>query len=197
MSDSYAHLLTDYLEGELPEDQAAAVEQHAGQCADCRVALAELRELRAAATEIADRAPARDLWPDLAERLRPASEPRVVRRSHVPVYVTTAAAALVLALLWWGVDRSPGDAQDPRGPVDAGAAMAEAWRDDVQRRALASELAPLFRDDLATYDRAVREIRAALAETPDDTYLRTHLAHTLKRQTRLLRRIDAALPPEV
>ncbi len=55
----------------------------------------------------------------------------------------------------------------------------------------------MFRDDLATYDRAVREIRAALAETPDDTYLRTHLAHTLKRQTRLLRRIDAALPPEV
>jgi anti-sigma factor RsiW len=44
----FVELITDYLEGELPPDQVAAVEHHLDQCPPCQRYLAQIRTTIAA-----------------------------------------------------------------------------------------------------------------------------------------------------
>ena len=44
--------LSDYMDGDLVDEDRAALEAHLAECGDCRDALADLRELVAAAREL-------------------------------------------------------------------------------------------------------------------------------------------------
>lgn len=61
--------LSEHLDGSLPDDQAAAVEEHLALCAPCRQVAAELAEVRRRARAMGGIAPSRDLWPDIRARL--------------------------------------------------------------------------------------------------------------------------------
>jgi len=65
------HRLQAYLDGELSEANVAAVEAHVAECASCRAALDELRELQALL--VSDAAPelGESLWPRIAEQIAP------------------------------------------------------------------------------------------------------------------------------
>lgn len=72
--------LSDYLDRELTADEEAAADAHLIQCADCRATLADLREVRARARQLAPTEPDMDLWPAIAAAI--GSEP-VVRPTEV------------------------------------------------------------------------------------------------------------------
>lgn len=61
--------LSEHLDGSLPDDQAAAVEEHLAECADCRRVASELTEVRRRARALGGTAPSRDLWPEIRARL--------------------------------------------------------------------------------------------------------------------------------
>lgn len=69
MSDPFTHQLSAYLDGELGGVAARRLEAHLESCAECATILADLRAIVAAAPHYAGRAPARDYWPGIRERL--------------------------------------------------------------------------------------------------------------------------------
>lgn len=109
MSDAFERQLSDYLDGALPPEKAAAVKEHLGTCASCARTVAELRQVMASARELGDRQPPHDLWPGIAARIadsasspgavqhRPAStEPGWRRRRFALSIPQLAAAAVVI-----------------------------------------------------------------------------------------------------
>lgn len=88
--DPWQDRLSEYLDGELRSDERAALEAHLAGCAACRVLLAELGELVRAARALPERAPERDLWPELAHALRSPA-----RRARVRLALAFAAGVLV------------------------------------------------------------------------------------------------------
>ncbi len=69
MTDQWTDRLSQYLDDELPPDERATLEAHLGHCAACGAVLADLRRIVARAQGLADRLPARDLWPGIAARI--------------------------------------------------------------------------------------------------------------------------------
>jgi anti-sigma factor RsiW len=76
MSDNWTDRLSEYLDGELPEGERAALESHLRGCGDCSSVLAELREVLAEARTLEDHEPAQDLWPAISAQIGVASAPR-------------------------------------------------------------------------------------------------------------------------
>lgn len=69
MTDRHEHwidCLSDYMDGNLDQDDCDALEAHLAECGECREALAGLRDIVASARELGDIQPARDLWPGIA-----------------------------------------------------------------------------------------------------------------------------------
>ncbi len=58
--------LSDYMDSDMVEDDRAALEAHLAVCAECREALADLRQIVARAHQLGDLVPSRDLWPGIA-----------------------------------------------------------------------------------------------------------------------------------
>ncbi len=69
MKHEWTERLSDYLDGRLPDPEAAAVEGHLEECGDCRTTLEELRAVVHRARSLADREPSQDLWPGISEAL--------------------------------------------------------------------------------------------------------------------------------
>jgi len=69
MSDQWTDRLSDYLDGELPPDERAALEAHLRQCVACGAVLADLKRIVARARGLEERLPERDLWPGIAKRI--------------------------------------------------------------------------------------------------------------------------------
>ncbi|MEO8578506.1 MAG: zf-HC2 domain-containing protein, partial [Gemmatimonadales bacterium] len=79
-----------WLDGELPAEEAAAIEAHIAECADCAAAVAEARGLIAASSRIVS---ALDIVPG---DVIPASAPRK-RAWYANTQLRAAAAVLVVA----------------------------------------------------------------------------------------------------
>lgn len=77
---------SDYLAGELLEEEHAVVEDHLANCGGCRSALEQLREVVERAGTLAELQPSRDLWGGIAATIQapaPALEPHDAKvRSH-------------------------------------------------------------------------------------------------------------------
>lgn len=114
MSDRWTDRLSEYLDDELAPEERAALETHLAGCAECAATLEELGAVKAQAAALEDRAPATDLWPGIAARLRSRAELAetddegvidlaerrpAARRRFAFTLPQLAAAAVVLMLL--------------------------------------------------------------------------------------------------
>jgi len=166
------------------------------------------RALDAAVARLArDITPARDLWPTIAAaRLRPVS--RAPRYLALAASVVAAAFGGLLALQFIGGD-APGDRPDDTPPafadatgVPAEVAAAEAGYRAVRTERLASlderldALSPENRASvlrsLATIDRALGDLRAALADEPADPVLQHLLLSVYAQEMAVLTQLEEA-----
>jgi hypothetical protein len=70
MMDRFTDRLSEYMDGDLPPDDARRVEAHLHECETCARTLEELRSVVARANTVADRTVPEDLWPGIAARVR-------------------------------------------------------------------------------------------------------------------------------
>jgi len=151
--------------------------------------------------------PERDMWPAIAARTVARRAPSRARWLSLGVAAGLVLAASVIFLA--GGRRAPEAAPrivetPPVTSAPALAAYAEseralgAIRDELRREVetramgLPPETRAVVFDNLATIDRAVAEIEAALAERPDDPELaRTYIAYR-QHEIELLRRVNRA-----
>lgn len=130
--------LSAHLDGELDADRTASVETHLSRCRECRELVEELRAVRERAAALEDRAPERDLWPDVARRIglaggeepeteaggrRPGPDGGVIgrfwhRRISATLPQLAAAAAMLVALVVAAVLLLAPGAGDGAGPAD-------------------------------------------------------------------------------
>jgi len=203
--------LDDYLDGELDQATRQELERHLAGCPACYEQERALRALLAQAAALPDELqPERDLWPGIAARLE---RRRVVpfaparrRAGFGSLFALAAAAAALLAVLLPRGDghRAPGAAL---GSTDAslqpaslgsanslGAAQAEYERATRQLlQALRAEGRPLppetlesLHENLATIDKALGDIRAALDKDPQNAQLARLLNSTHRRRLTVL-----------
>ncbi|HJS44275.1 MAG TPA: zf-HC2 domain-containing protein [Gemmatimonadales bacterium] len=210
MNDIWTNRLSEYLDGELGNDERVALEAHLATCGQCYATLGQLRQVVARAKSLEDREPAKDLWTGIRERMIQGSEPR----RHAPVasgrrfsfsvpQLLAASIALVLISsggVWMALKpatvisrETPGTTITPvawTSPTDV--AVAE-LQDALARNESRLDTATVrvVRQNLAVIDRAIAEARVALERDPGNTYLNLHLADTMRRKVELLRRINA------
>ena len=72
MNDQWTNRLSEYIDGELDNEERVALEAHLATCGACYATLAELRQVVARAQALADAEPETDLWPEIRARLTPA-----------------------------------------------------------------------------------------------------------------------------
>jgi len=135
MEDPFGARLSPWLEGELGAEEAREIEAHLATCAACARELEELRAVLAAARELGERVPERDLWPGIERAIAgaaPAAPPRAVRW---PLFLAGAAAGFLVAFLLLRSASSPvPDVAGERyllllhGPAEAGASTPPAAR---------------------------------------------------------------------
>src|SRR5439155_1946384 len=130
MHEEWTDKLSEYLDGELPDDERRAVDAHLRSCAECSAVLADLKRVVARAQGVGagvPRPPAADLWDGIAARIE-APQHRVVslsrrsaegakadpaRRVTFTLPQLAAAAVLIAAVsggLVWIVNRAALDA---------------------------------------------------------------------------------------
>jgi len=209
-TDPWTDRLSDYLDDELAHDERIALEAHLDGCPECREVLEDLRAVVATARGLPDLPPARDLWPEVAERTRGVLplRPRAVRSS--PPWVRLAAAAALFAAVgsgvtWFALAGRPGRApaavatgepvggptttrtvsERPRGTDAAVAELEQIVRQGESR--LDSATVRIVTENLARIDTAIAEAQRALAADPSNAYVSRHLAGTERRKIELLR----------
>ena len=209
MNDQWTDRLSEYLDGELDNQERVALEAHLDACAECRATLAELRRVVARAKGLEDRPPRADLWSGVAAGIGsgkvvdlPARAARRARRFSFSVPQLIAASIALVLLSSGGVWLALQPQQSrPEGRVvltpavwtgRTDAAIAELQ--DVLTRSesrLDTGTVRVVRENLAVIDRAIAEARSALEADPANTYLNLHLADTMRRKVELLRRVNA------
>jgi anti-sigma factor RsiW len=73
-ADTWRDRLSEYLDEALEGSERSELEEHLEGCEECRETLAELRQVVARAGKLVDAPPARDLWPEIAYRIRETEE---------------------------------------------------------------------------------------------------------------------------
>jgi hypothetical protein len=162
-TDPFTDRLSEYADGELDAAERAAIDAHLAGCAECRMALDELRAVVARAEALHDQAPPRDLWPGIAaqisaptdrhRRVSPFRRALSARRFSftLPQLAAAGIALMILSggLVWMA--RSG----DPRADFDPISAQVES----------PAEQAPLVRPaNLADehYDEAIADLERTL-----------------------------------
>lgn len=214
MSEHDTTRLSDYLDGELPESEAAELEAHLAECRECASTLVELRAVVEGAGRLPQLPPERDLWPGIEARLRPrtaapagAAADVVPLRRHRRVVMTVpqlAAAAVALVLfsagaVWLTVGGTGVVGSTPTMAAADAAATSVAFTDFdkavavleeeylSRREALDPGTIRVVERNLAIIDQAIGEARAALAADPSSGFLSSHLANAMRQKMDLLR----------
>jgi predicted anti-sigma-YlaC factor YlaD len=83
MTDRWTDRLSDYLDGDLPDNERVALEAHLDGCPECTAVLDDLRRVIQRARTLSPAAPTVDLWPAIARRIGASSprEPEVIELS--------------------------------------------------------------------------------------------------------------------
>ena len=110
MHERWTDRLSEYLDGELPAAERAALESHLADCASCRTVLVELGAVVARAGALEDRPPREELWNGIATRIGAgvggsvrrlggsAARPGAARRIAFSMPQLAAAAAVLLVV---------------------------------------------------------------------------------------------------
>lgn len=211
MRDHWTDRLSEYVDGDLDAAETQQVEEHLRDCGDCRAVLEDLRAVVAQAGALADRAPAVDLWPGIAERLDGAANVTPIsghgRRQgrriafSVPQLAAAGLAAMLLGsgALWVAFQQGGGSNGPVAAPVAApavpaaspaqtyGAAIADLETVlQASRSTLDTATVRVLEESLVAIDRAIAEAQAALAEDPASRYLQNHLSFTMRQKLELL-----------
>ena len=219
MSDRWMERLSEYLDGELPAPDRAALEAHLETCTDCSVVLGELRRVVDRARVAAEYVPRRDLWPGIATRIgaTPAASPRVGRRWSFSLPQLAAAAILLMTLsgstVWLlrsttlpPATRPIATMATPAGTpvaINASSRASQSYAAAIAdlERVLAGEQGQLdtttvrvIEQNLAAIDQAIAQAQRALLADPANLYLNTHLAETMRRKLDLLRHAATLVP---
>jgi anti-sigma factor RsiW len=178
MHEEWTDKLSDFLDGELSDDERYAVESHLAGCAQCAAVLADLKRVVARAqaagrpgVNIA-RPPQTDLWPGIAARIEDRSASKIVafeprRRVSFTLPQLAAAAAILIAisggLAWQTAERLAGGSDEASRPSHADASSAPTVEperavpaDDVQVATVS------FADQ--QYDAAVADLEKAVKQ---------------------------------
>jgi anti-sigma factor RsiW len=98
MQDAWTDRLSEYLDDELTADERRGLEAHLAGCADCAVALDELKRVIERAGTLPSTPPREDLWDGVASRIGGKREPRRVSFTLPQL----AAASILLAVVSGG-----------------------------------------------------------------------------------------------
>jgi anti-sigma factor RsiW len=207
--------LDDYVDGLLSPADARAAEQHLASCADCRAAEQKTRRLLAHAAVLPRSvAPTRDLWPGIERTI--AGERRFASlfawgRPMMLAAAATVVLAVLAAVLWRGAPAAGvqavviPSASPTLVPIStvavADPTLAEAEREyeaaaktllavlQQRRGRLAPEDFARVEDNVAVIDRALAEVREALAKDPVNPELNRMLVATHRKKVDVLRRV--------
>jgi anti-sigma factor RsiW len=213
MNEHWTDRLSEYVDGELTQDELVACEAHLAACAECRAVTEDLRAVALTAAALPAGDPAPDLWPGILSAITP--DARVIPiRSRRPWYASMpglAAAAAIIAVLsggsvWLAMLPKPGApvpssvamvTPQPSTTLTPAAARAEATYDaavsdlrkvlDAGRGRLDSTTVHVLERNLAIIDSAVADAQRAVARDPQNAYLNAYLARTMRRKVDLLR----------
>jgi anti-sigma-K factor RskA len=209
------NLLHDYVDGTLGEAERGQVEAHLESCTACRQEIASLRRLLEQAARLPHSIePARDMWPQIADRFE---QRKVVRaefaqeeRRSVWVRRILAVAAGVVLVVVSSVttykltaerqDREPavavqGDISALRVELvslesDYSAALTELSRTlHLRRDRLSPETVEVVEKNLQIIDAAITEASEALDADPGNPYLLLAVASMYKEKVDLLQRL--------
>ena len=177
MHDEWINRLSEYLDGELTDEERHAIESHLAGCPRCTATLDELRQVVDHARSIGPRPPQADLWPAIADRIATPGWPAAPKRASAKAGVRPqrrvsltlaqlAAAAVLLAAIssavaWQiaGLSGRPEGLHYTRpGPEAQGGADDATSSADLQVR----DQPVSFAD--AQYDAAVADLERALAK---------------------------------
>jgi predicted anti-sigma-YlaC factor YlaD len=209
--------LDDFVDGALPESEARAVATHLAGCAACRETERQTRRLVAHAASLPRSvAPPRDLWPGVERQIareRGLSRLLSVRQPMLLAAAATVVLALLAALVWEGRPAvgvqavaipSPSarvEAVTAHAPGAADPELAAAERDyavaatallevlQQRRDRIAPEDLARVEGNLEVIDRALAEVRAALARDPSSPELNRMLVATHRKKVDVLRRV--------
>jgi anti-sigma factor RsiW len=192
--------IDDYVDGTLSEGEFQELDLHLATCAVCRAAEQRLRRLLAQAAALPrETAPARDLWPQIAQRLAsPVFGRRWIGLAAAAVFAVSTATFLLF--------RS-GPAPALRPAAIPAAAPAEppalAAAEEDYARASAALLATLqqrraslpagtiadLEKNMQVIDHSLGEVREALRRDPGNPRLTHMLASTHQRKLDVLQRV--------
>jgi anti-sigma factor RsiW len=213
--DPWMARLSEYVDGELPADERLDLDRHLEVCADCRVAVMDVRRVRDLAGALVDAEPPRDLWAGIEARIGGPARVLPLQRRWVLTLPQLAAAAALMIVVGAGgaalalratgtpeaagpvaVMRPVGDATLIPVAVVGGASFDQAVTSlgrvlAEHRDRLDPETVRVLEQSLQTIDRAIARAREALATDPNDAYLNAHLAETMRRKLNLMRRATA------
>ncbi len=196
MHDLWMDRLSDYLDDDMPRNEAADLEAHLATCESCRTALAELRQVREQAAALVDPPIPDDLWAGIATRIgaagstsradAPAAGPAPARVVALPqhrhwaiTWPQLAAAVLVLmvgsAAIFWSL----------RGHVDE-RALAGRPSPAAETTAIAPATAQLAGFDAREVEGEIGQLQQALERGRDR--LDPHTVKVLEKNLTLIRK---------
>jgi hypothetical protein len=167
MHEEWTDKLSEYLDGELPAGEQAAVAAHLRGCAACAEVLNDLKRIIARAQTLDARPPRADLWGGVARRIERVAQPR---RFSFTLAQIAAAAAVVMAVsgtvVWQVAQRSAQVAIDRSADASRSAdsptvADRSPERDALAERPERGAIVPVSLAD-AQYDAAVADLEKAV-----------------------------------
>jgi len=209
-------LLQDSLEGLLDPEAEGRLREHLDECSQCREELEAMTELLDGLGDLAVEAqPSRDLWPQIAWRMKSARTRRPAgrgRRVNLPAWQLLVASIALIVISggsMWAFLSGRMEAGGPLDPLQQTPAQLVGWQDaysgyddavaDLEtvlekgREVLDPETVRVLEENLQTIDGAIREAGEALMQDPASTLLQRFLADNLRKKVELLRRAAGAV----
>jgi anti-sigma factor RsiW len=187
MSDPWSDRLSEYVDGDLPAEEARALERHLSDCEACRIALAELNTV---------------LLRLSSDPLTPADQPTerewaAIRRAILPsrhrwiVPAALAASLLGIAALGGVLLRGPTPTEAATIDLQAAADLEAVLRDNRSR--LRPETVKALEESMTQINAAIAQAERALKADPANDYLTRYLGELHQARMMTLRQAVAVV----
>ncbi len=185
MSDPWADRLSEYVDGDLPAEQARALERHLSDCEACRIALAELKTvlLRLSSDPLtpADQPTERE-WAKIRRSIAPSRRPWIVPAA-------LAASLLGIAVIGGVLLRGPARTEAATLDLQAAADLEAVLRDNRSR--LRPETVKALEESMTQINAAIAQAERALKADPANDYLTRYLGELHQARMMTLRQAVA------